>query len=203
MRLRLANWVMFLIQAGTVCVGLVLAWLLRFDFALPHIGWLLSVMPILVTIRWATLYRYQLMHAQWRYTGIGDLNDLLKAVVAGSVILFIVVRVILGIVWFPRSAYFLEGMLAFLLLAGLRVGARMLLQARESARAGVRIPVLIVGAGSATAELLPMLERKATWRSAWWTMIRQNSESSSAASRCSAGSTNCRCSRIDTGYAKS
>jgi FlaA1/EpsC-like NDP-sugar epimerase len=151
---------MFLIQAVTVCVAVALAWLLRFDLALPHWRLLLGVMPIMVVIRCVILYRYQLTSGHWRYTRIGDLKDLLKAVFYGSLIIFALLNVGLGIIWFPRSVYFLEGMLTFLLLAGLRVGTRMVLQARESARAGVRIPVLIVGAGSATAELLPMLERK-------------------------------------------
>ena len=160
MRLRLAYWIIFLIQAITLCAAIAVAWLLRFDLALPHLRLLLSVMPMMVVIRWATLYAYQLTHAQWRYTGIGDIKDLLKAVFLGSLINFILLHFVLRVAWFPRSVYFLEGILAFLLLAGLRVGASMLLRARESARAGARIPVLIVGAGSATAELLPMLERK-------------------------------------------
>jgi FlaA1/EpsC-like NDP-sugar epimerase len=160
MRSRQTNWIMFLIQPAAVCVALVLAWLLRFDFALPHGRVLLSVMPIFALIRWAVLYAYQLTHGHWRYTEIGDLKDLLSSVLLGSIILFGVLHWVAGFLWFPRSIYFLEAMLTFLLLAGLRVGVRILLQARESARAGVRIPVLIVGAGSATAELLPILGRK-------------------------------------------
>jgi FlaA1/EpsC-like NDP-sugar epimerase len=155
---------MFIVHAVAVCLGLVIAWFLRFDFALPHLGLLLSVMPILVLIRWVVLYGYQLTHSYWRYTGIGDLKDLLQAVLLGSLI-FVPILTILGflteIIWFPRSVYVLEAILTFLLLSGLRVGARIVLQARESASAGVRTPVLIVGAGAATAELLPMLERKA------------------------------------------
>jgi FlaA1/EpsC-like NDP-sugar epimerase len=45
-----------------------------------------------------------------------------------------------------------------LLLAGLRVGVRMVLQARAAKLAGARIPVLIVGAGDAAALLLRELE---------------------------------------------
>ena len=160
MTIRHTNWTMFLVQAITVCLGLVLAWVLRFDFALPHLRHLLLVMPAVVLIRWGVMYSHQLNHGHWRHTGISDINDILKAVLLGSLILFIVLRCVCGVVWFPRSVYFLEGILAFLLLAGLRVGTRTVMQARESARTGVRFPVLIVGAGSATAELLPMLERK-------------------------------------------
>lgn len=159
MRIPKINWLAFLVQGAAVCVALTMAWLLRFDFALPHVRLLLSLMPALVVIRWLALYAFRMTYGHWRYTGIGDLKDLLKPVCLGSLVIF-AVDVFFKITWFPRSVLILEAMLTFLLLAGLRVGARMVFQAKESARAGVRIPVMIVGAGSATAELLPLLGKK-------------------------------------------
>jgi FlaA1/EpsC-like NDP-sugar epimerase len=160
MSLPKTNLAIFFLQGLTVCVALAVAWLLRFDFALPHLPRLLSLMAAFVVVRWTLLFCFQLTHAHWRYTRIEDLQDLVKAIFLGSLIIFGVVHYALAITWFPRSIYFLEAILSFLLLAGLRVGARIVLQARETARAGVRKPVLIVGAGRATAELLPLLERK-------------------------------------------
>src|SRR5208337_725082 len=152
MLLRRHNWVIFLVHSVAVCSALVLAWLLRFDFTLPRLRLVLLAAPILVVIRWAAMYRYKLTHGYWRYTGIGDLKDLLKAVFLGSLVFFILLRYLWGVLSFPLSIYVLEGTLAFLLMAGLRVGTRMALQAREARRvSGARIPVLIVGAGSAAA----------------------------------------------------
>src|SRR5579859_2034009 len=149
MLLRWRNWIIFLMQSVTVCAALVLAWLLRFDFALPQLRLLLAAAPALAAIRLTGLYCYKLNHGYWRYTGIGDLKDLLKAVLAGSVMFFILVRWVFGIRSFPYSIYLLEGILAFLFLTGLRVGARMVLQWRESRRFRARVPALIVGAGAA------------------------------------------------------
>jgi FlaA1/EpsC-like NDP-sugar epimerase len=158
MLLRWRNWIIFMMQSVTVCAALVLAWLLRFDFALPQLRLLLAAAPVLVAIRLTGLYCYKLNHGYWRYTGIGDLKDLLKAVLAGSVMFFILVRWVFGIRSFPYSIYLLEGILAFLFLTGLRVGARIVLQWQESRRFQARVPALIVGAGAAAALVLRELK---------------------------------------------
>jgi FlaA1/EpsC-like NDP-sugar epimerase len=149
---------MFLIHSVTVCTALLLAWLLRFDFALPRPEFLLVAVPALITIRWGAMSCYKLTHGYWRYTGIGDLKDLLWAVLAGTLAFFTVVRILCAVTFLPLSVYVIEGTLTFLLLAGLRVNARMILQARDARRYGTRSPVLIVGAGSAAVQLLHALK---------------------------------------------
>jgi FlaA1/EpsC-like NDP-sugar epimerase len=161
MLLRWRNWIIFLVHSGTISAGLVTAWLLRFDFSLPRLRLLLSAMAVLVVIRLGALYSYKLNHGYWRHTGIGDLKDLTKATLLGSVAFFVIVRGVAGIRAFPYSIYVLEGMLAFLLLAGLRVSVRMFFHARRMRSGLARMPVLIVGAGAAAALLIRELERTA------------------------------------------
>lgn len=160
MLLRWRNWIIFLMQSVTICGALIVAWLLRFDFTLPQLRLLLAAMPILLAIRLTGMYCYKLNHGYWRHTGIGDLKDLLRATLFGTLVFFTLVRWILGIRAFPYSVYILEAILAFLFLSGLRVGARMVLQARGLRRDVKRTPVLIVGAGAAAAHLLPELPWK-------------------------------------------
>lgn len=152
-------WTMFMTQSVTVCVALLLAWLLRYEFSLPQFPLLLMAVPILAAIRWFALSCYSRTHDHWRYTSLADLKDLSKAVFLGSLMFFICIRFVYGAISFPLSIFVIEGMLSFLFLAGLRVGSRMLLQARNSPRAGTRTPVLVVGAGAAAALLLRELER--------------------------------------------
>ena len=83
-----------------------------------------------------------------------------KAVLLGSLLFFTILRCVCGVTAFPLSIYVLEGALTLLFLAGLRVGECLIVQGRESRRPGARIPVLIVGAGSAAALLLQELRRK-------------------------------------------
>src|SRR5262252_3348992 len=129
MLLRWRNWIIFVMQSVAIAAALVFAWLLRFDFTLPHGQLLLLSAVLLLVIRLTAMYGYKLNHGYWRYTGIGDLKDLIEAVFLASVVFFALLHVA-GVVSFPLSIYVLEGMLAFLFLAGLRIGARMYFQWR-------------------------------------------------------------------------
>ena len=158
MLLRWRNWIIFVMQSVAIVAALVFAWLLRFDLTLPQRQLLLSSAVVLLVIRVAAMYWYKLNHGYWCYTGIGDLKDLVKAVFFGSVVFFALLRGAAGVVAFPLSIYLLEGMLAFLFLAGLRVGARLYFQWRRAQHLGTRAPVIIVGAGSAAVLLLQGLK---------------------------------------------
>ena len=151
-------WVMCLMQSVAVYSALLLAWLLRYDFMRPRPELLLVAGPALVAIQWICMSWCKLTHGYWRYTGIGDLKDLLWAVVTGTLAFFAVMRIICASMLLPMSVYAIEGVLTFLLLAGLRVNARMILQARDARLHGAKSPVLIVGAGSAAVQLLHALK---------------------------------------------
>src|SRR5260370_5133374 len=155
--------IIFLAHSSAICAALFMAWLLRFDFTLPHLRLLLSALPILVTIQLAALYCYKLSHGYWRYTGISNLSRLtlsrlMKATFLGSLVFFAIMRWVGGIREIPYSIYVLEGILAFLSLAGIRLGLRTFFRARRLYNSLARLPVLIVGAGAAAARLIPELE---------------------------------------------
>ncbi len=143
------HWIMSAVQALTIVAALSMSWLLRFDFSLPHPRLLFFSGTLLVAVRWTAMRRYHLTKGYWRYTGLGDLKDLAKAVLLGWIIFFALLRVVLGIRGFPYSIYVLESMMSFFLLAGLRVVVRTVLQWRTAKRLGEPVPVLIVGAGAA------------------------------------------------------
>jgi FlaA1/EpsC-like NDP-sugar epimerase len=151
-------WAMCLIQSVSVYSALLLAWLLRYDFMRPSSELLLVAAPALVAIQWGAMSWFKLTHGYWRYTGIGDLKDILWAVIAGTLTFFAFMRIICSSVHLPISVYVIEGALTFLLLSGLRVSARMILQARDAQRHGARTPVLIIGAGCAAVQLLHALK---------------------------------------------
>ncbi len=98
----------------------------------------------------------------WRYTGIYDLENLIKAsVISSGIIVFILVLKV-RFVGFSRSVFAVDLLLTFLFLAGVRVGIRILLTPGHRQfkipflgkvdRDGLR--VLVVGAGSAGEKLL-------------------------------------------------
>ena len=137
-----------LFQALLVFTALVLAWLLRFDFSLPYRGLLFSAVPLLILIRLAAIGRFHLFHGWWRYTGVSDALDIVKAIALGSGVFLFVMRFLLGVVSFPRTIYILEAVLSGGLLGGVRLLSRVFMESM-SAEAGPRRKMMLIGAGSA------------------------------------------------------
>jgi hypothetical protein len=53
--LRYKLWFLALFQAWLIVCSLILAWLLRFDFTLPHRPVLIAAIPVLVFVRIAAM----------------------------------------------------------------------------------------------------------------------------------------------------
>ncbi len=158
MILQYRTWCIALFQACLVLTALMLAWLLRFDFSLPYRGLLLSTAPLLILIRLAAFERFGLLHGWWRYTGVSDALNIVKAIAAGSAVFLVMTRFILGVTAFPRTIYILEALLSIGLLAGVRLASRILSESLSEA-AEPRTKVALIGAGSAAQIVIRELKR--------------------------------------------
>ncbi|HWR14172.1 MAG TPA: nucleoside-diphosphate sugar epimerase/dehydratase [Terriglobales bacterium] len=111
---------------------------------------LISAAPILVLFRLIAMWRFNLLHGYWRFTGVDDASDIVKASAVGSLAFLVIIRFGLGVQAFPISVYVIEGVFFAFLLASVRLGFRIL------AEASLRMPatsprkqVVIIGAGFA------------------------------------------------------
>jgi FlaA1/EpsC-like NDP-sugar epimerase len=154
MLLKQRTWVIAALQALLIFASLVAAWLLRFEFSLPHPELLLASAPLLVLIRLLVMWRYDLFHGYWRYTGVSDAASVAHAVVRGTAAFVLTMRFLLGITAFPLSIYVLEALLTAIALGGVRMLARILLHRVDRHLRGGRKRVLIVGAGAAAEALV-------------------------------------------------
>ena len=150
--LRCQSFLVLVLQVGLILCSLVAAWLLRFEFRMPDPGLLWAVVPILVIVRLALMPFFNLMHGWWRYTGISDAADILKAILAGSFAFIVIVRYGFGLKAFPPSIFALEALLTFTLLTGVRVLSRMLAETVRADSASKRL--LLVGAGHAAQMII-------------------------------------------------
>jgi FlaA1/EpsC-like NDP-sugar epimerase len=160
MLLRLRFW--FILAFDTILFGasLIGAWLLRFEFTLPHRDILFAALPILVLMRLAALGRFKLLRGYWRYTGISDIADIVKATALGSLGFLVIERWLLGIKAFPITIYCLEALLVAGGLCGARLFSRVLAQSVRGAwRGRSEKTAIIVGAGDAAERLLNDLPR--------------------------------------------
>src|SRR6266700_4311669 len=156
--LRYRPWFIGMFQAWLIICSLILAWLLRFDFTLPYRPILLSAIPILIFTRLTTIAYFGLLRGWWKYAGIRDGIDILKAVATGSILFWVVMRFALRAAAFPRTIYVLEALLTAGLLGGVRLLSRLVAESvRENISSCKR--VILIGAGSAAHVILREIRR--------------------------------------------
>lgn len=148
--LRQHGAVLLLLHISLIVVALLLSWLLRYDFAVKNQYVVLSAIPILVLLRLAAMSRFNLLHGHWRYTGIEDATEILKAVAVGSIAFFGTINILLGVKAFPLSLFVIEAVVSGCLVAGTRIAFRVLAEAATHVRSqNERKQVLVIGAGFA------------------------------------------------------
>jgi FlaA1/EpsC-like NDP-sugar epimerase len=153
-------WAIFMLEFILIVLSGTVAWLLRFDFTFPQPALFLRAMPLLLLLRMAAMARFHLFHGYWRYSGISDALDVVKAVMLGSLAFLLIERWVLLQASLPISFYFLEAMLTGLALGGIRILSRVWMQRSERlAKWQTSKSVVVVGAGCGAAMLLRELPR--------------------------------------------
>src|ERR1700692_3645273 len=150
--LRCQSLLLLPLQIGLIVCSLLCAWLLRFEFRLPDPGVLWTGALVLIIVRLSVMPFFNLMHGWWRYTGLSDSLDVLKAVLTGSFAFFLIVRYGLQLNAFPLSIYVLEAIITFTQLAGVRVLSRMAVETVRPDSSSKRL--LLVGAGHAAQAII-------------------------------------------------
>ncbi len=126
-----------------------LSFLLRFDFTLsnPYPAIVLKTLPLVLAVKLIVFYYFRLFRGWWRYVGMSDLIDIIKASVVSAVLLTGSVYLIHGFTGYPRSIFIIDMLLTISVIGGSRFAVRAY---TESARLNLAQPnTLIVGAGRA------------------------------------------------------
>jgi FlaA1/EpsC-like NDP-sugar epimerase len=160
MLLKRHHGAIFFLQFALIVASATMAWLLRFDFAFPRLAVFLFALPLLLLTRLLAMARFNLFHGYWRYTGVADVLDILKAVGIGSIAFLIVERWMLGQKYFPISVYPIEAILTTVALVGVRVFSQAVLQPMHSHSNQIsNKTVVVIGAGCGASMLLRELPR--------------------------------------------
>lgn len=156
--LRHSTYFVMAFQGGLIFFSLLSAWLLRFEFELPQKKLLLISLPVLIGIRLIMIRVFNLHHGWWRYTGIPDVVNVLKAVIVSTLFFWLVVTAVPQLHGVPGSIYFLEAVIAVFLLAGTRIISRTLVDSvTEDAKSRKRC--IVIGAGAASEIILQEMRR--------------------------------------------
>ncbi len=144
-------------QLGLVVVSYLLSFQLRFDFDLTTqnrwpLNTFLKTLPLLLGLRALAFYYWDLYRGWWRYVGMDDLLDIIKAVIASSVI-FIVLVMFVFRAEYPRSVFLIDTFICVTFIGGIRFLLRAFREASRLRPRGAR-GVLIYGAQEMGVEIL-------------------------------------------------
>jgi FlaA1/EpsC-like NDP-sugar epimerase len=108
--------------------SLYLAYLIRFDFKLPHqhLALLYQMLPIVLIIKIISFYFFDLYRGMWRYTSIADLFNIIKAsCVSSLVIVCLILFSPTRFIGFPRSVFIIDWCFTVLWISGCRLCIRI------------------------------------------------------------------------------
>jgi FlaA1/EpsC-like NDP-sugar epimerase len=154
--LRYRTIVLIALHVALVAASYTLAFLLRFEWGIPtpYFETFLATLPLVIVLRLLAFAYFRLYRGWWRYVGMRDAFDLIKAVVASS-FLFIAALLFLGKASaIPRSILLLDPILTIGLIGGMRFVLRAVRERRRPMTASRLRRVLIIGAGDAGELLL-------------------------------------------------
>ena len=145
-------------------VAIALAWLgaywLRFNMGyVPHVFWQQGVrlLPAILVVQGLVFWGMGLYRGLWRFASVPDLLRIFKAIVVGTVASAFVLFLWVRLVWVPRSAFVLDGLLLTMLLGGPRFFYRFFKDRGLYQISGKK--ALIAGAGRAGEMLVRDLLR--------------------------------------------
>jgi FlaA1/EpsC-like NDP-sugar epimerase len=146
--------------------SLALSFFLRFEFHLKSddSALLLSAVPLFVLVKLSAFSLFRMYAVTWRFFGIRDLWNVMSALLVSESVLMALILVpmpayiryvtFFEISGFPRSVFFIDAALSFLMTGGLRASKRLYLEVLRSAGPGTPGKrTIIVGAGR-TGEMI-------------------------------------------------
>ncbi len=139
------------------------SFLLRFDFRIQGLGYrnlILQAIPVLLIVKLVVFYYYRLFSGWWKYVGMSDLLDIVKASMVGSGLFYIAIYAIYGIQGYPRSTFLVDMMLTVAFIGGTRFVVRAYSEQARTGFAGAN--TLIIGAGRAGNIIIRELKSNAT-----------------------------------------
>lgn len=113
-----------------------------------------TIVPILLC-KLVVFYFFNLYRGMWRYTGIVDLLNVIKAVTVSSLIIVTVILMLSRFQGFSRSVFIIDAVFSLILIAGIRLVIRLLLSTttfsinKNGINTNEHKKMIIIGAGDA------------------------------------------------------
>jgi FlaA1/EpsC-like NDP-sugar epimerase/UDP-N-acetylmuramyl pentapeptide phosphotransferase/UDP-N-acetylglucosamine-1-phosphate transferase len=128
------------------------SFLLRFDLDInePYLSVFIKTLPVMLVVKLVLFSLFRLSRGWWRYAGISDLLDIIKASACSGVVFGGLIYWIHGFLHFPRSIFIIDPMLTVVVMGGMRLAIRTYAESAREVMTGAK--ALIVGTeGAASA----------------------------------------------------
>ncbi len=120
--LRYRFTLIFFMTALLTMAALFLAYSIRFDFDIPLPFWFRfeTLLPVVILIKLPLFWHFGCFKGWWRYVSMPDLVQIFKANVIGTCLFVIYAVLMYRLDGIPRSVLFLDGLICFVLVGGVR-----------------------------------------------------------------------------------
>ena len=126
------------------------AFIIRFDGLPPeYFPAIVQALPLLLALKLGLFFYFGLYRGLWRYVGMQDLLNILKAVTLGSLISVVLIVMVFRFEGYPRSVFVIDWMLLLLAVSGVRLLVKFLDEYFSTLTEQKGKRLLIVGAGDA------------------------------------------------------
>jgi FlaA1/EpsC-like NDP-sugar epimerase len=152
----------FLIIADFILLVLsyFLAYVVRFEGnVVPELIVIKKTIVFIVPCKLLIFYFFNLYRGMWRYTGIVDLINVIKAVAVSSLIIVAVILAYTGFKGYSRSVFIIDAVFSIFFIGGTRLLIRLVLTTVtghlfKNNRAENKKNLLIIGAGDAAEQVV-------------------------------------------------
>lgn len=139
-----------IVDSILICGSFACAFIIRFD-GLPseYIQAIVHGVPLLLPLKLGIFFYFGLYRGLWRYVGMQDLVNILKAVTLGGLISVVVMVMVFRFEGYPRSVFVIDWMILLIAVTGVRVLVKFFEQYLGNLAEPKGKRLLIVGAGDA------------------------------------------------------
>ncbi len=147
--LRYRLLAIFLSQTILLTLTYFFSFFLRLDLSLnePYLSVFLQTLPVVLIVKLAVFSYFRLFRGWWRYVGLSDLLDIIKAAAVSTPIIYAVVHLTHGFTYYPRSVFIIDPILTVFVIGGTRFAVRI--NTEHTRRYIAHSATIIVGAGQA------------------------------------------------------
>ena len=164
---RFLSLLAYLHDVTVVALAWWIAFLLRFNFDVPHTytGYFEESLPVILILHSICFYGFGLYRGLWRFASLPDLKRIARAIAFGALLTVTFAVLVHSVIIIPRSVLFIHPMLLVIMMGGSRFVYRAWKERRMFNTMAVQgKPVIVIGVEDSSLNLIKELSKSPEWR---------------------------------------